>query len=321
MSEPSVSIIIPFKKLDSLVLECIKKCQLLDYSNYEILLLPDRRLKGKFRKCRVYPTGPVFPSIKRNTGVSKSRSEICAFIDADAYPDKKWLKNAVRLFSHGDIGAVAGPNHVPPDVSIAERAAGDVLFSGLGVSTVYFIRKYKYPGTYEYKESPTSNLLIKTAIVRKLHGFDTLLLTSEDSKLCWQIRNKLKKKIIFSKDVFVYHHRRPLYWPHVRRMFVEGRNKAWLFKEIPNFKALLHLAPSAFVLFLVGGAVLSPFSETLFTVYLGIIALYLLLVMLQSIKTRHLIRGLLVLIGIPSTHISYGLGFIRGLLTKKKRKK
>src|SRR3989344_4643295 len=97
--ELKVTIVIPFKELSRLVEKCINGCSDLNYKNYSILLLPDKKIKKRFRKCKIIPTGPIYPSEKRNIGIKKADCEVCAFIDSDAYPaSKNWIKNAIRFF-------------------------------------------------------------------------------------------------------------------------------------------------------------------------------------------------------------------------------
>ncbi len=52
-------------------------------------------------------------------------------------------------------------------------------------------------------------------------------------------------------------------------------------------------------------------------IYLAAILLYLLLIIIESIKIRNLQLASLVFTGIILTHISYGIGFLVGLLSRK----
>jgi len=317
MKEPKVTIIIPFKELSRLVEKCIEKCLNLNYKNYDVLLLPDKKLKNKFKKCKIISTGPIYPSEKRNIGIEKSDCEICAFIDSDAYPvSKNWISNAVKFFDYTNIGAVGGPNLVPEDSSLLEKASADVIYSKLCAGGNYPIRRYKVKGTYEYREIASSNLFVRRELLKKIGGFDPHQLTSEDSKLCFQI-NKLGKKVIFVPDVAVYHKRRRLFWPHTKRVFIEGRNKAFIFKEIFSFDKFFYFFPSLFVLGLIFGFILSFLFEIIKWIYMTIILLYLLLVLIESLRLKPFKRALIVFIGIISTHLSYGSGFIKGLFTNK----
>lgn len=119
MPEPTrdtFAIIVPFIKVDGYLLECVAGCLALDYpaERTELVLLPDGELdpaavrdalpegadKARFdRIVRVLTTGPVKPGKKRNMGMKSTQAEFYACIDADAYPDPGWLKNALPFLT------------------------------------------------------------------------------------------------------------------------------------------------------------------------------------------------------------------------------
>ncbi len=310
-----VSIIIPFKSLDDYARECIGKCLDLDYGNLELILLPDSPLMEKFKRSRIIPTGEVKPSLKRNIGVSKSRGRICAFIDSDAYPERDWIRNALRRFK-GDVGIVGGPNILPENDSIWQRASDDILSSAVGAGPLSL--RYKSGGQKTVKELPSCNLLIKKSLFQRAGGFDTSVLTAEDSKLCFQV-SRLGKLIVYSPDVVVYHHRKPLFMPHFRQMWTYGRDKAFILKRFFSADKLYYFLPSLFVLFLIFGFLLSfnPFFEITYlrSIYLGLVAFYTIVILAASIL-KNPRRSVLVFPGIILTHISYGLGFLYGLFRR-----
>src|ERR1035437_1697032 len=127
-SEPLVSIIIPCKEVDNYTRECIEYCKRLDYSNFEIILLPDA-FAQVIDDVKVIATGPVSPGIKRNKGVEIANGEFCAFIDNDAYPRGDWLTNALSHLKDQTIGGVGGPGLTPEEDGIMQKAGGYVLSS------------------------------------------------------------------------------------------------------------------------------------------------------------------------------------------------
>jgi hypothetical protein len=51
--------------------------------------------------------------------------------------------------------------------------------------------------------------------------------------------------------------------------------------------------------------------------YLSVLGIYVLLTMVSSIKSLDPLVNLLVFPGIIATHVTYGFGFIKGLLSRK----
>ena len=320
MSNPFISIIIPCQRIDKHTKECLNYCLKLDYQNFEIILLPDDKPKQKLSfdtdKIMILPTGAVKPSIKRNLAIRNSRADILAFIDADAYPVSNWLKAALKYFDDENIGIVGGPNITPPADSLTQKASGEIFSSvvGTGLTSLRYLARSKFRRGLPVKEMPSCNLLVRRDLAEKIGGFDGKFLTGEDSKFCFQVR-KLGKKIINAPDVIVYHHRRRLFGGHFKQVWIYGRDKAWLIKEDFSWDKLYYFIPSFFVLGLIGGLIFWPIYW-LRSIYLIIIALYLLVVLLTSLK--RLFIAPLIFMGIILTHVIYGSSFIWGLIVKQK---
>ncbi len=314
MMSPKISIIIPCKNIDSLTEKCIEECLNLDYGNFEILVFPDyldEKISVKFndKKIKVIETGEVKPSVKRNLGMEKANGNFFAFIDSDAYPEKDWLKNAVKYFKDEKIGIVGGPNLTPPKSNFAEKISGYVL-SNFWVSGLASIR-YKIAKNQFVKELPSCNYISRKEISKKYQeGF----LTAEDSKFCFDIK-KQGYKILYANDVVVFHHRRDTIKKHIKQMFIYGRDIAWLAKEEFSFDKLYFSLLSLFVIGFFGGVVLSPFYPIIRIVFTFLMAIYFLIILSTSIH-----KNLKISISVSSisvaTHFAYGIGFIYGLLKK-----
>ena len=234
LKDSKISIVIPCKTKNRYFDECLKHCLRLDYNNYDIIVLPDNEilLGHESRRVSVIPTGPVKPGYKRNIAINNSKADIVAFIDSDAYPRRDWLKNALKYFESEDTGVVGGPNLTPPDNTAFQKASGDIMSSP--VATGAFSLRYKHDKARMVNELPSCNLLVRKEMIKKIGNFDTGLLTAEDAKLCFEIK-KFGKKIIYAPEVQVFHHRRPLFMPHARQIWIYGRDKAWLIKECFSF--------------------------------------------------------------------------------------
>ena len=314
------SIIIPCKDLDPHSVKCLESCLQLDYENFEIIMLPDEKiddLRYKDARVRIIPTGPVRPSAKRNIAIQNSQADFLAFVDSDAYPVKDWLANAVKYFDNPEAGAIGGPNLTPPGSSAGQMISGHILSSPLSAGK--FAMRYRLTGKSEYglpvREMPSCNLITRRELAQRLGGFDQGLLTGEDSKFCFGIR-KLGKRVVYAPDVVVYHHRRDLWKPHLKQMWIYARDKAWVVKEDFSFDKLYYSAPFLFVIFLAIGSALSFFSPLVKMGFLSLLGVYLGINLLNSVVTDWRLSPRLFL-GVILTHISYGLGFFYGLTHKR----
>ncbi|HLD02223.1 MAG TPA: glycosyltransferase [Candidatus Nanoarchaeia archaeon] len=311
------SIIIPFKKANPYLEECMVHFKKQTFKDFEIILLPDFNEKFSYPKSRVIPTGEVKPSKKRNIGVKKAKGDFVVFIDDDAYPEKDFLENALKYFNDRKVGAVGGPQLTPPSDNLVQHISGEVLSSfGAGSMGVRYKIGRK---TKEVNELPTCNLIIRKDLVKKAGYFDEALLTAEDSKLCFALR-ELGFKIMYVPDVVVYHHRRVSVKKHMRQMYIYARDLAWLLKDKQEKSIIfnIHPLPSLFLIGVVAGFFLALLNPILELIYIAVLLVYLVVFMLASIA-RNVLHFPLILLGIILTHISYGIGFLAGLISRKPR--
>ncbi len=304
-----ISIIIPYKILDKYVKECLDGIRNINYKDYEVILLPDKKTTED-KKYKVIETENVKPGTKRNIGVKNSNGEIIAFIDSDAYPEKDWLKNALRYFEDSNVGIVGGPNLTPKDANIWEKTNGDCLsmFICSGKAAI----RYKIGNNLmNVDELPSCNLLIRKGL---FVDFDENLLTAEDTKLCFQVKDK-GKKILYAPDVIVYHHRRDSFFKHLKQMWVYGRDIALLIKKKFSFDKLYYFSLGFWVLFLFIGSIISILNEIFRKIFFGIILIYIIFILISSL-IKNLRRSILIFVMIIFTHLVYGFGFIYGMIKR-----
>lgn len=318
---PKVSIIIACKSIDKDTSKCIEKCLDLDYTDFEVLVLPDHNETFDKNRVTVIPTGLVKPSTKRNLGMKKADGDIFAFIDSDAYPRKDWLEKTVHYFiASEDVGAVTGPNVTPPEDNFRQKAGGDILNSYVGLGK--FSRRYQVTkGDFETTDIMSCNFILSRNVAEALDGFDESLLTGEDYKLGLEIM-ALGKKMIYSPEVCVYHHRRPVFLPHLKQMWNYGRDKGILMREFFSMDKLVYFLPTAFVAWILGGLPMSFLgSSNLRVFYLISLSGYLTAVLVSSICIENRKRSAHVFCGICLTHFVYGIAFVKGLTVRREADK
>tara|TARA_Y100000310_G_scaffold251425_1_gene257900 strand:- start:2229 stop:3185 length:957 start_codon:yes stop_codon:yes gene_type:complete len=310
-----VSIIIPCKKVDSLTKKCVKHCLDLDYDNFEIILLPDSfndEIK-KNKKLKVFESGEVKPSAKRNLGMKKAKGKFFAFMDSDAYPERDWLKNAVPYFKDEKVGIVGGPNLTPPNANFWERVSGHIL-SNFWVSGKASIR-YKVSKNQETHELPTCNYLSRREASSE---YDSGFLTAEDSEFCFECIRR-GYKILYSGDVVVYHHRRDSFEKHLKQMWIYARDIAWLTKKKFALKDIYYSFLSLFVIGFFVGAILSFFFPIIAVFYLNALIIYFATIFILSIH-EYPWMTIWVFIGSVLTHFYYGFGYLSGLIFRHDEK-
>jgi cellulose synthase/poly-beta-1,6-N-acetylglucosamine synthase-like glycosyltransferase len=312
-SKPLVSIIVPCKEVDEYTKESINGCKRLDYSKFEIILLPDS-CDEEIAGVKVIATGPIPPGAKRNLGVKNSNGEFCAFIDNDAYPRNDWLTNALRYLENPLVGGVGGPGLTPKEDSQRQKAGGYVLSSFMVGS---LSSRYKTKSCFESDDIHSCNFVARKSVISAAGGWNEKYWPGEDTLMCLAIK-KIGKILIESSDVVVYHHRRSLFKAHLKQVSRFGEHRGFFVKKFPeNSIKLTYFFPSLFVTSLIVGITLSLFFQPFEYFLLLETIVYLvssLIAVARQVKSLKLL--LLVWLGIIVTHLVYGSFFLLGLLKR-----
>ena len=313
---PFVSIVIACPRKSRMLDECLGGIDRQTYREFEVIVLPDEDAGDvSTDRVRWIPTGKIRPAEKRNIGISAAKGSIVAFIDDDAYPDERWLEQAVRYFGEESIGAVGGPGVTPPGDRWLSRAGGRV-YDNILVSGNYRYR-YKAGGVrMDVEDYPSCNLFVRKSELERIGGYRTDFWPGEDTLLCKDIIDGWKR-IIYDPWIVVYHHRRALFAPHLRQLGRYGFHRGYFCKRFPsNSLRFSYFVPSLFVLYVVSIAALLSFGANPHALVLLPGAAYAALVAVTSFS-RNPAMWVLVSAGVIASHFCYGIQFMRGLFAKK----
>lgn len=311
--EPLVSIVIACPKGSWMLDECLKAIEKQTYRNFEVIVLPDE------------VTGKVRPAEKRNIGIAKSKGEIVAFIDDDAYPDEHWLEYAVKYFGEDSIGAVGGPGVTPPGDNYLAKISGRI-YDNLLVSGNYRYRYHAGGVRKDCEDYPSCNLFVRKDLLEKIGGYRTDFWPGEDTLLCKDIIDNWKR-IIYDPWIIVYHHRRPIFGAHLRQLGRYGFHRGYFCKRFPsNSLRFSYFVPTLFVVYLITWFVLSAIPDpvvmdawiyVLWKAYVSIPMLVYLGMVLVTTVAKNPITWLLTVAGVLASHVVYGVQFFRGIIAKK----
>jgi len=170
-----------------------------------------------------------------NLGLRQVESDVVAVYDADNTPHENALRYLVaQLLMHGELGAVIGKfRTVNKNVNL--------LTQFINIETLSF-QSILQAGRWEMHRIatlPGTNLVIRTHLLRSLHGWDEQALT-EDSELSIRIYEAgYKIKYIPYAVTYEQEPQEWKVWLHQRMRWVRGNNYvvSKFFKEIPKFKS------------------------------------------------------------------------------------
>jgi hypothetical protein len=211
---------------------------------------------------------------------------------------------------------VGGPGVTPGNDPFLAQAGG-LVYTNRFVSGNF---RWRYIGDRvrsNVDDVPSCNLFVRTDVLKAINGYRTDFWPGEDTILCSDIVFGQKKRIVYDPWVLVYHHRRPLFGPHLRQIGRYALHRGHFAKRFPATSLRLsYLLPTLFVIGLVVGAPLACVHPWLRNAYFAVLAAYGSVTLLSSFNTNPLM-WMSVWLGVMATHIVYGLRFLMGLVTRR----
>lgn len=315
-----VSVIIPLYVLNNRFRRDFSRFTNLDYPNYEIIIVHDSGLLFQHEGVKTINTNKdrTSPAEKRDLALKEASGEILAFIDDDAYPARDWIKNAIKYFDDEKVGAVGGPGLTPPEDSFMMKAGG------LCYESIFGSGKYQYrfvkKGERTVDDLTAYNLFIRKSVLEETGGYGSTFYGGEDTKLCAEITS-LGKLILYRPDVEVYHHRRPLFLPHLRQIGNVGLHRGYFFKRYPQTsRRMSYLLPSILTAGFFTGYISSFFSSRIASLFwTAVIIIFGIAFVDCLLRSRNILMSVLASLGIFLMHIVYGINFVRGVARRELR--
>lgn len=314
---PHFTLIVPCPSDSAVLRRLLNALDEQTYRHFDLILLPDTPIPELPDRpwLSVCPTGPMRPAQKRNLGARAAKGEILAFIDDDAYPRADWLANAAARLSGPDaIDALGGPGLTPPDDPPSAQLSGLVLASPL-VSGNFRYRYFIQGPLRRVEDFPSCNLFVRKSAFEAIGGFREDYWPGEDTLLCADLQTA-GHALWYDPRLVVYHHRRPLFGPHLRQVGRYALHRGHFARRFGlNSRRLSYHLPSLFLLGLLLGPLAIAFLPLLAVPYCAIVLLWLGLTGVDTLVEAPTPRAILPLwLGILATHLVYGARFLQGYL-------
>ena len=199
-----INIVIPSIQLSEELVYCLQKLNNQTYKNFFVTIVLDFKNKKKLPKLKyklnILLSGKKNMSYKRNFAVKKFQSDLIAFLDSDAYPNKDWLRIANKFFKKiTNLNTISGGPSIPfPKQSYNEMLCHYAKRSFYVTGYLNF-RKYKSKSRYcDWIES--CNMFMKRALYLRHGGMSVKKYLGEDKELIARL-----KKSDHSIKVFFIH--------------------------------------------------------------------------------------------------------------------
>ena len=255
---------------------------------------------------RIAPTG-------LNRATAATGADIIARVDGHCEIAPDYIRRAVWHLQHEKVQGVGGPIETVGETATAAVIAA-AMTSGFGVGGSAF-------RTVKGKTMLCDTIAFPVytrAIVERAGGYDEELVRNQDDEYNYRLR-KLGAKLLLAADVRSRYYSRGTVRSLFKQYFQYGFWKVRVLQKHPRQMSLRQFIPPAFVASLIGSVGFASVSVFGWWCAAGIAVCYMAanalasirMAMIRSALGRHL---LLLPVVFAVLHVSYGLGFLVGLV-------
>lgn len=242
-----------------------------------------------------------------NIGVSESQSKYVAFVGAHARYSNGYFTNAINELNSNSCDAVGGPLQQEGKTLVGKGIAV-AMQSKAGVGNTEF----RTSNERKYVDS-VAFAIYRRSMIDKAGLMDESLPVNQDDEFHYRI-NSLGFKILMIPEISSVYYVRDCYIGLFKQYFKYGLYKPAVLKKVKGSVKLRHLIPAFFCLYLFSLPV-----GLYFNFWFLFLFVYLLLITVAALMINE--KSTIKIVAIPAfliLHLSYGLGFIIGLIKNKK---
>jgi cellulose synthase/poly-beta-1,6-N-acetylglucosamine synthase-like glycosyltransferase len=291
-----------------------------EFKNFEMIIVdgsPDDILHPVITKyeprldLKYFHEKGLATSESRNLGCSRAKGDMLVFIDSDCIVPPDYLTRVDSfLKAHPEVDAYGGPDAANTSFSPLQKAVNYAMTSFF---TTGGIRGRKnHIGKFQLRGF---NMGVRHDAFIKIGGYSGMQV-AEDIDLSIRLR-KAGYISALIPEAFVYHRRRASFYKFYKQLFFHGKGRIDLQVKHGDALKLVHMLPSFFVLYLIGGFISVLFLKPLFYLFLASLCLYLLAIFIDSgTRNRNLYVALLSMVTSLEMLIAYGLGVWKNILLR-----
>lgn len=314
------SIVVPVYNRPEELKELLESLSKQTYADFEVLIVEDgSNLKSEEvvvtyqnqLEIHYFFKENTGPGDSRNYGFARANGDYFIIFDSDCFIPENYLEIVAAQINLRKLDAYGGPDTWHPtftNIQIAISYAMTSFFSTGGIRG-----KKKQMGGYQAR---SFNMGFSRTVYETTGGFSHLRV-SEDIDLSKRIVDQgFRLELIL--EAFVYHKRRTNFKQFFRQTHSFGKGRMNVGKLQSGQIKLVHVLPSAFVLFCLFLFITPWVSIELFFFQLLLFAFYFIMILTDAInQTKRPIVGLLSIVAVTTQLLGYGTGFLKGLLVVK----
>ncbi len=318
----TVSIVIPCRNEKEYIGRCLDSFVTQNYPQelYEIFVCDGLSNDGtrdivkkyslKYKNIKILDNKGVSAPKGMNLGIKHSKSDVIIIFGAHAYADKDFIKNNVEALQKPEVGCAGGPIKTISENQVG-KAIALAMSSPFGVGNALF----RFAEDEMYVDTVAFGAY-RREVLDKIGYFDEELVRNQDDELNFRVCKYGYRILLSPKIKSVYYSRGSLkkLW---KQYYQYGFWKVRVMQKHGKVASMRHLVPIAFVLSNILGIGLGVFFKPILVLWLIEAIMYIACNLIFTIKLGKKEPNTMKYLPIifPILHISYGLGFLNGILT------
>ncbi len=255
--------------------------------------------------------------VARNLGLKESKGKYIAILDAHTVYEPDYLSNCINLLEAKKDVVSTGCPYISQGISSFGKATALAMSHPFGVGNA----RHRYPDYEGYAEGAAFPVY-RREVFDLVGLFDENLIRNQDDEFNFRLKQKGMKVYITPKNKCLYYVREsPI--KLFKQYFEYGFWRvAVIFKHrIPI--SLRQIVPALFIIGLLASIITGIFlsgNNLLYSLLIPLIYLVSLIIISIPIIFKSGIKtAILFIYSISILHISYGIGFLLGMISKKTR--
>ncbi len=310
---PKYSFIIPVFNRPQELLELLKSIDQQILKDFEVIVVEDGSTVSsenviepfmKSKKYQYFKKSNSGPGFSRNHAATKASGPYLIFLDSDCLVPPDYLNNIETYLSKDNVDIFGGPDRAHESFSVIQKAINYAMTSFLTTGGIRGGKKQ-----LEKYKPRSFNMGIKKGVFQQIGGFNEMRF-GEDIDLSIRLEKRGYKPALID-TAFVYHKRRTSFIKFFKQVYNSGVARIHLSALHKGSIRIVHLMPSAFVLFCLVILALS-FMDIRFL--FPVVFLSLILFIHSTWLNRSISVGFLSLLASFIQLAGYGLGFIQSLI-------
>lgn len=318
-SKPLVTVAVPMLNEERHINACLESLAAGDYptDSMEVLVIDGgstdssvaavERWKSRLPLLRVLHNPERVQAAALNIAIEEATGEYFVRIDAHSVYQPDHVSESVRNLAFGNAENVGGVQW-PVGSSGTQKIIALTLRSPFSMG----------PSTHRHSKSPQYGESVylgawNTQTLRDIGGYDSSLKVAEDYELNIRLR-EAGKRVLVLPDLTCPYNVRSSFSSLAKQYFRYGFWKTRILKRYPKSLKPRHIAPGVLVLGLFVSLVLLPFVWQIGLILPLVYAAFLLFAAATVSWNERNLLGLGSLIAFPLIHLSYGTGFLWGML-------